>query len=134
MSVRSSILADIETTLKDIPGVGDVTTGKYEQVDLDQLTLPALFVLQGSDQEGARSTGYEVFTWRVVVEAWCRDTDAEAVFASIHAAVSADPTRGGKALNCHRTGSEIFSLDPGRGLIALQQSFEILYRHPVGSP
>ena len=134
MSVRSSILANIETTLKGIAGVGDVTTGKYEQVDLDQLTLPALFVLQGSDQEAARSTGYEVFTWRIVVEAWCKDTDAESVFASIHAALSADPTRGGTALNCRRTGSEILSLDPGRGLIALQQSFEILYRHPVGSP
>lgn len=134
MSVRSSILADIETTLNAIVGVGDVHTGKYEQVDLEALTLPALFVLQGSDQEAARSTGYEVFTWRVVVEAWCRDTDAESIFASIHTALSADPTRGGTSLNCHRTGSEILSLDPGRGLIALQQSFEILYRHPVGSP
>jgi hypothetical protein len=134
MSVRSSILTEMEAVLKGIPGVGDVTTGKYEQVDLDQLTLPALFVMQGSDQEAARSTGYEVFTWRVVVEAWCKDTDAESVFASIHAALSADPTRGGTALNCHRTGSEILSLDPGRGLIALQQTYEILYRHPVGSP
>jgi len=134
MSVRSSILADFESVLTSIPGVGEVFIGKYEQVDLDHLTLPALFVLQGSDQEGARSTGYEVFTWRVVVETWCRDTDVEAVSASIHAAVSADPTRGGAALNCHRTGSDVFSLDPGRGLIALQQSFEILYRHPVGSP
>ena len=87
--------------------MGDVYTGKYEQVDLDALTLPALFVLQGSDQEAARSTGYEVFTWRVVVEAWCRDTDAEAVFASIHAALSADPTRGGTAMNCRRTGSDV---------------------------
>ena len=134
MSVRSGILVDVETTLKTIPGVGDVYTGKYEQVDLDALTLPALFVLQGSDQEAARSTGYEVFTWRIVVEAWCKDTDAETVFASVHTALSADPTRGNKAMNCHRTGSDILSLDPGRGLIALQQTYEILYRHPVGSP
>jgi hypothetical protein len=134
MSVRSSILADMEAVLKGISGVGDVYTGKYEQVDLDQLTLPALFVLQGSDQEAARSTGYEVFTWRVVVEAWCKDTDAETVFASIHTALSADPTRGGTSMNCRRTGSDILSLDPGRGLIALQQTYEILYRHPIGSP
>ena len=65
MSVRSGILANFETVLKGITGVGDVYTGKYEQVDLDALTLPSLFVLQGSDQEAARSTGYEVFTWRV---------------------------------------------------------------------
>ena len=134
MSVRSDILADMDTILKGIAGVGDVYVGKYEQVDLDALTLPALFVMQGSDQEGARSTGYEVFTWRVVVEAWCKDTDAEAVFASIHTALSADPTRGNKAMNCRRTGSDVLSLDPGRGLIALQQTYEILYRHPVGSP
>jgi hypothetical protein len=123
MSVRSSILADMEAVLKGISGVGDVYTGKYEQVDLDQLTLPALFVLQGSDQEAARSTGYE-----------CKDTDAETVFASIHTALSADPTRGGTSMNCRRTGSDILSLDPGRGLIALQQTYEILYRHPIGSP
>jgi hypothetical protein len=134
MSVRSGILANMDSVLKGISSVGDVHVGKYEQVDLDALTLPSLFVLQGSDQETARSTGYEVFIWRVVVEAWCRDTEAETVFASIHAALSADPTRGNKAMNCRRTGSDVLSLDPGRGLIALQQTYEILYRHPVGSP
>ena len=106
------------------------TTGKYEQVDLDALTLPALFVLQGSDQEAARSTGYEVFTWRVVVEAWCKDTDAETVFASIHTALSADPTRGNTAMNCHRTGSDILIPGPRTGLDRLAADL----RNPVSAP
>ena len=134
MSVRSDILSNIETVLKDITGIGDVFTGKYEQVDLEALTLPALFVLQGGDQSAANSTGYEVFTWRVVIETWCQDTAAETLFAAIHAAMAADVSRGSHSMNCKRVDSNVLSLDSGRGLIALQQTYEILYRHPVGSP
>jgi len=134
MSVRADILSDIETVLGQITGVGDVYVGKYEQVDLDALTFPALFVLQGGDQMAANSTGYEVFTWRVVIEAWCQDTAAETLFSAIHTAMASDESRGGHAMNCRRVDSNILSLDPGRGLIALQQTYEILYRHPIGSP
>ncbi|TRZ97669.1 MAG: hypothetical protein D4R80_06565 [Deltaproteobacteria bacterium] len=134
MSVRSEILADIEAVLKGIPDIGDVFVGKYEQVDLDALKFPAIFIFQGDDQEAIETMGTETFTWRVVVEAWCKDAEAETVFAALHMELSRDYTRSGNALNCRRTGSDVLSLDPGRGLIALQQTYEILYRHPYGQP
>jgi hypothetical protein len=135
MSVRSSILSSIETALEGITGVGDVFVGKYEQADLEQLTLPALFVLQGSDQESPdEEFGKEVFEWDILVEAWCKDTDAETVFAAIHTAMAADPTFSGNANASRRTGSMVLSLDPGRGLVAMQQMFKVTYSHPNGQP
>jgi len=135
MSVRSSILANIETALGSITGVGDVFVGKYEQADLEQLTLPALFVLQGSDQESPdEEFGVEVFEWDILVETWCKDTDAETVFAAIHTVMAADHTLGGNAIQNRRTGSMVLSLDPGRGIIAMQQMFKITYSHPNGQP
>jgi len=135
MSVRSSILSGIETALEGIAGVGDVFVGKYEQADLEQLTLPALFVLQGSDQESpSEEFGDEVFEWDILVETWCKDTDAETVFAAVHTAMATDSTFGGNAIDSRRTGSMVLSLDPGRGLVAMQQMFKVTYSHPNGQP
>lgn len=136
MSVRSDILASIETALKNIPGIGDVSVGRYEQVDLENLGLPALFVLQGDDQlsEEGEEFGQETFRWDVNVEAWCVDSSAEALFAEIHSTMAGESILGGSVLRCHRAGSKMLSLDPGRGIVAMQQIYEITYQHAEGQP
>jgi hypothetical protein len=135
MSVRSDILSNIETVLKGITGVGDVFVGKYTEVDLASLKFPALFVLQGGDQESVDQTfSSESFKWDIIIEAWCQDINAEVMFSEIHTAMRVDERRGGYAISCRRTGSQILSLDPARGLIAMQQTHEIHYEHPIGQP
>lgn len=134
MGVRSNILTDIEVTLSAVTGVGTVTTGKVDYVDLDNLTLPAVFIIQGAEEKIPGSTEHEAFRWAVAVETWCKDVDVEPLHAAIHQAMAADPTRGGYAINSYRQGSTTFAVDPGRGLAGFTQEFNIEYRHPLGSP
>jgi hypothetical protein len=136
MSVRSDILSAIETALLGISGVGDVFIGKYESADLEILNLPALFVFQGQDRKSQQDEGFgkELFDWDIVVEAWCQDTSVETLFKAIHTAMCADPKFGGKAIDTRRTGSQVLSLDPGRGLVAMLHLYEIQYEHPDGQP
>jgi len=137
VSVRSDILGHIETALKGITDVGDVLTGKwkFEEADLESLNYPALFIFQGSDNESQNSDfSKELFDWNVIIEAWCADTTVEALFAAIHTAMAADSTLGGHAIQSRRIGSQIFALDPGRGIISMQQTHIIQYEHPNGQP
>ena len=134
MSVRSNILANIQSVVSGISGIGTVTTGKVEYVDLDSLTLPAAFVLQGPERKIPGSTEHEAWAWTVVVDVWCKDTDVESFHALVHQAMAADIYRGGNALNCYRESSDPLAVDPGRGIGGFQQEYRIDYRHPLGSP
>jgi hypothetical protein len=134
MSVRSDILGDIQTVISGIAGIGTVTAGKVEYVDLDNLTFPACFILQGPERKISGSTEHETFAWTVVIEVWCRDIDVEPFHAFVHQAMAVDISRGGFALNCFREGSDPLAVDPGRGIAGFQQEYRIEYRHPFGSP
>ena len=134
MSVRSNILADIEAVLGAIPAIQTVKVGSLEEVDLEELAIPIVFVLSGPERKIPGSTEHETWEWTVVIETWCKDTDIETLYAAIHSALAADYTRGGKAINCDRTAGDILSIDPGRALAALQQTYTIEYRHPMGTP
>ena len=134
MSVRSDILADIEAVLGGVPAIQTVKVGSLEEVDLEEIDIPVVFVLSGPERKIPGSTEHETWEWTVVVETWCKDTDIETLYAATHAAMAADPTRGGKAYDCERTAGDILSVDPGRALAALQQTYTIKYRHPLGSP
>ena len=134
MSVRSNILANVQSVVSGTSGIGTVTSGKVEYVDLDSLTLPAAFVLQGPERKIAGSTEHETWAWTVVVEVWCKDTDVESFHALVHQAMAADIYRGGNALNCYRESSDPLAVDPGRGIGGFQQEYRIDYRHPLGSP
>ena len=134
MSVRSDILADIQTVISGIAGIGTVAAGKVEYVDLDNLTLPTAFILQGPEKKITGSTEHETWEWTVVIEVWCKDTDVEPFHASVHQAMASDISRGGYALNCHRESSDPLAIDPGRGVAGFHQEYRIDYRHPLGSP
>ena len=134
MSVRSDILADIEAVLGAIPAIQTVKVGSLEEVDLEEIDIPVAFVLSGPERKIPGSTEHETWEWTVIVETWCKDTAAETLYAAIHSALAADYTRGGKAINCERTAGDILSIDPGRALAALQQTYTIEYRHPTGTP
>jgi hypothetical protein len=90
MSVRSDILGDIQTVISGIAGIGTVTAGKVEYVDLDNLTFPACFILQGPERKISGSTEHETFAWTVVIEVWCRDIDVEPFHAFVHQAMAPD--------------------------------------------
>jgi hypothetical protein len=140
MSVRSSILANIETVLKAVDGVADasVFAGKLRDFDLDSLpagvTLPLVFAIQGPEQRAEQVHGFETWNWTVAVEVWCADTAVETLYAAIHTAMIADITRGGYARKTERIGGDVLPIDPGRGISAFQQTYQIQYRHPWGTP
>ncbi len=136
MSVRADILSDIDTVLKAMTEFIDasVITGKAEQVDLESVTLPVAFVLQGPERKPSQAMGLETWEWTITVEVWCKDSDVETLYAAVHQALMVDIYRGGHALNFYRDGGDVLSVDPGRSLSAFQQTYQILYRHPFGTP
>ena len=136
MSVRSSILSNIGMTLRTMAEFANssVVTGKAEAVDLEASALPVAFILQGPENKVSGSTEMEAWEWTVVLEVWCKDTSVETLYAAIHQALAVDVTRGGYALNFYRDGGDVLSLDPARSLSALQQTYKIIYRHPLGTP
>jgi hypothetical protein len=136
VSWRSDILSNLETTLKGMTEFADasVITGKAEEVDLDSVTFPLAFILQGPERKAQGPVGFETWDWTVVVEVWCRDSSVETLYAAVHQAISADIYRNAKALNTSRDGGDVMSLDPGRTLSVFQHTYQILYRHPFGTP
>jgi hypothetical protein len=134
MTVRGDILGHIETTLGNITGVGDVSVGKFRDVDVDAVRLPCVFADYSNDRPGEGSSGFETFVVPVEIEAWCTDTNRETFLGLVHAALMADYTQGGHALNTTRTTCQTLFVDPGRHLSGFILSFEILYRHPRGTP
>jgi len=134
MSKRSGILADIGTTISSVTGINQVETGKWSEVDLKDLSLPAAFVILGTDEISPPPMGYEQFWIPAVVEVFCKDSDMETLIAAIHTAMLADVTRGGYALQTDRDICEPFAVDPTRGLAGFDLTFKIQYRHPVGQP
>jgi hypothetical protein len=139
VSVRSNILSNIEAVLKAVTGqVADsVFVGKLEQVDLDaaDLVLPLTFAIQGPEQKASKQVmGMETWNWTITIEVWCSDTSVETLYGVIQAAMLTDITRGGYAQKTERTGGDVLPVDPGRGMAAFQQTYQIQYRHPWGTP
>jgi len=141
MSFRTDILANIETTLKATAGLSDtsVFVGKLVDFDIDNLpagvSLPIAFAIQGPEQKAPEQVhGFETWNWTVTAEVWCTDTAVETLYEAIHAALMVDITRGGFARKFERTGGDVLPVDPGRGLAAFQQTYQIQYRHPWGTP
>lgn len=136
MTVRGSILSNLQSTLHGVVALKAVEVGKYEPVDLAEIAFPSAYIFQDSDylDEAVQVTGYQVFNWVVVVEVWCKAADIETLLGAIDAAVAANDTLNGNALYAYRTGSRVYQVDPVRGIAVLQADFKIQYRHPYGSP
>jgi len=139
VSFRSDILSNIEAVLKAIDGLvtDSVFVGKMTDQDLDApgLVLPLTFAIQGPEQKASEQVhGYETWNWTITVEVWCADTTVETLYEMIHTALMVDITRGGFARKFERTGGDVLPIDPGRGLSAFQQTYQIQYRHPWGTP
>lgn len=131
---RQDILLRIEATLGGVTGIATVVAGKWGTVDLDNLALPAAFIVFGPDRTAEVGAGFEGFWIPASVEVWCPDDEMETLIGAIHTAVLADVTCGGFALNTKRDSCTPFSIDPGRSLAGFDLVFQILYRHPVGYP
>lgn len=135
MSRRSDILSNIHTTLEGVTGIGTVNTARLREIDIDtDVTLPAAFADFGDDRRAEAGMGFEGFVVPVDVEVWVKDADRETFISRVHTAMMTDVTRGGYALNTTRNSCKMFFLDPGRSLTGFVLSFDILYRHPTGSP
>ena len=134
MTVRSRILSDIKATVSSVDAIKQVEAGKWSEVDLKDLSLPAAFVIFGADEVATGPMGFESYWLSAVVEVWCKESDMEDLIGFIHAAMLTDITRGGNAVNTVRDVCTPFALDPSRGLAGFDLTFKILYRHPVGSP
>ena len=141
MTVRASILNDIDGTLKAVTGVTDasVFVGNIVDFDLDNLPtgvdLPLVFAIQGPEQKASEPVmGMETWNWTITVEVWCISSAVETLYGLIQAAMLADITCGGYARKTERTGGDVLSIDPGRGLSAFQLTYQIQYRHPWGTP
>lgn len=136
MTVRSDILAAFKAALEGVTALQAVEVGKYEPVDLGEIAFPSAYVFPERDflDESQQVIGFEVFDWTVVIEVWCKVADIETLHGSIVSAMGADNSLGGHALNCYRTDSEMFQVDPIRGIAVLQMGYKIKYRHPLGTP
>jgi hypothetical protein len=134
MTVRASILTDLEGSLAAITAINQVEAGKWLDFDLKAVTLPIAFVTLQDDDPAEGAMGFETFWVNAVVEVWCADEDLETLIGAVHAAIMADVTQGGNSLNTKRTSCVPFSLDPVRGLTGFAMTFRILYRHQFGSP
>lgn len=135
MTTREEILANLDAVIGGIPSVGTVVVGKIDPVDrIEALTLPCAWVFPGDERMTESTASMETWEWSVEIEVWAKDSDLEPLLGAIHAALAADATRGGFALNCYRDGSRFFAVDPARSIGAMQLSYRILYRHPFGQP
>jgi hypothetical protein len=134
MSRRSDILGHVSTILTNVTGMGTVISGKYRDIDLDATTLPVAFADYGDDRVAEAGMGFEAFVVPLDVEVWCHDTDRETLLGLVHAAMVADVTISSHALNTTRTTCRLFFVDAGRSLTGFILSFDILYRHPRGTP
>jgi len=134
MTVRASILSNAKGTIEAISGIEQVEAGKWSEVDLKDLTLPAAFIILGPDEVATGPAGFESFWLPAAIEVWCKESEMEALIGSVHAAMLVDETRGGNALNTVRDTCVPFAVDPARGLVGFDLTFKILYRHPVGQP
>ena len=134
MTVRASILANAKGTIEAVSGIEQVEAGKWSEVALKDLTLPAAFIILGPDEVVSGPAGFESFWLPAVVEVWCKESDMETLIGSVHASMLADETRGGNALNTVRDTCIPFAVDPARGLVGFDLTFKILYRHPYGQP
>ncbi len=136
MTVRQAILANIKAILSGVSALQGVEVGKYDPVDLAETTFPTAFLFADWDlyEEAERTTAHEVFNWNIVIELWCKAADGETLFGLIEAALGADLTLGNTALDCRRLRSDTFSLDPVRGILSIQLTYKIKYRHPYGQP
>ncbi|MCL5884905.1 MAG: hypothetical protein M1377_06125 [Deltaproteobacteria bacterium] len=134
MTVRAQILSDIKTTVSSVDAIRQIEAGKWSEVELKDLSLPAAFVIFGADEVASGPMGFESFWLSAVLEVWCKESDMEDLLGAVHAAMLTDITRGGNAVNTVRDVCTPFALDPSRGLAGFDVTFKILYRHPVGSP
>ncbi len=139
MSFRSDILGNIETVLKAIVGLipEQVYVGKLQDVSLNDpsVALPVVFVIQGSEQKVPEPVmGFETWNWTVSIEVWCLDTSVETLYSAIQSALTADITRGGFSRKFERTSGDVLAVDAARGISAFQQTYQIQYRHPYGTP
>lgn len=139
MTVRASILTNIDTTLKTVTGLVDASiyVGKMEQVDLDavDLVLPLTFAIQGPEQKASEQVmGMETWNWTITIEVWCAQASVETLYGAIQTAMLTDITRGGYARKTERISGDALPIDPGRGLSAFQLTYQIQYRHPWGTP
>ena len=134
MTVRAGILSHIKATVSLVDAIRQVEAGKWSEVDLKDLSLPAAFVIFGADEVASGPMGFESFWLSTVVEVWCKESDMEDLVGAVHAAMLTDITRGGNAVNTVRDVCTPFALDPSRGLAGFDLTFKILYRHPMGSP
>jgi len=134
MSKRSDILSAVDTVIRSVSGIGDVFVGKVREIFIDEVNLPAAFADFSGDRPAEGGMGFEAFVVQVDVEVWCPDSSRETLLAAVHAGMISDVTLGGAALNVTRTTCKTLFVDAGRSLSGFILSFDILYRHPRGTP
>lgn len=135
MTVRASILSDIDGSLRAISEIKQVESGRWLDFQVEDVQLPIAFAtLQNDAPAGGGAVGYETFNVTAAIEVWCVDTDLETLIGAVHAAIMADLTQGGFAMNTHRESCTPYALDPVRGLTGFVMTFTILYRHSFGVP
>ena len=137
-SVRENILAEIETILKAIPGIGNVTRGKIDALDVQ--LFPAAFIVTGGDDATELFTGILDRTLAVLIFLWVK-TEAEqpesleTFLAQIKAAMVADLTLND---TCHYLTEgpthEPFPLNEEMSEAGIMVEYYVRYRTPLADP
>jgi hypothetical protein len=137
MSTRTDILNAMATALTTITTISTIEVNRVTPVDLDIVSLPALFIYSGEEHrvENERQTmGYETYEWIVILEVWGNiDTNLETLLTSIHNIMFTNYQFGGKAVYSFRTGVDMQTL-PEESLNAMRIEYTVVYRHIMGTP
>jgi hypothetical protein len=150
-SIRESILANIQTTLRTIAVVGGynftVASANVRRVVGGIGTVqeyPTLFIVAGEQQivpEGTAILGKASWFFSVSIEGWLRadrdtiPTHIERLAADIHKAMLVDYTRGGYAIDTRPqawTAPTVTDAEEQRAGIGL--TFQVYYRHQWATP
>ena len=134
-TARQEILAQIKTILEDVDDVNYVEIDRATPVDLDTVSLPAVFVYTSREvrcYDERAVIGYETWDWELVIEVWTQETDQEELLGKIHSAMFADNDLGDHAILNVRTGVSFYVLDVTKSIKSMVLTYYILYRHTLG--
>lgn len=137
MSTRQNILNQFVTDISAMTVVPlqEVHQKQPTLADVEKLSFPSAFVYTGVETrvEDSRAViGYENWDMEVVVEVWSKEDNLESILEEIHAAIFADYTLGGNAVEAKRLGSDTWILDYEGTWYVLYIPFAVFFRHVRG--
>lgn len=136
-STRQQILDYITgTVLNDLGIFEKIFQNESVPVDIETQPLPIAFVFSGPEEKlmsGPNAViGYENWNWRIAIEIWVNESDAEATLKTVHDAMWTSRSLNSLAVSSDRVGADIQPVEIENKIVCLLLDYDVLFRHTKG--